>query len=747
MTPQSDGLSVLIVDPSERGGIARYTERLVEALRLQGVMTLLAAPRGSADSGLELAVRRWGPDVEALGRVRLYALRLRELLPAVVSLRRAVSRAQPDVVHFQAEVVPGIDHRVLQGIRRRAGVVLTVHDALSMIGRAEVDPDEVRRWRQADAVIVHSEQFRAVVAAHAPAVPVHVVPVDLNLGSAAVPRSEARARLGLGEGPIALVLGFLRPYKGLDLLASAWPGVIRAMPEARLMLVGEAHPSEELDRLCTLEGVELRPGFLPDEEVDFWAAAADVVVMPYDRGSHSGVLHRALAMATPVLGSPPLAEEVERTGAGRVVVLQPDAWSTAMLKALGSDPIPPPVQLRSGRTAADTIAVYRDVLFRRARSKRPGTRGPKMSVVPASEPQADAPMRVVYSVEGDVFGGVERHLLTVLHHLDRVHFEPVVLGRAVPALRTELQDLSIEFIPLPEVMSKWDVRSWGRVLGVLRQLNPQVFHGMQSHSFSGRYPLAGAILARVPRVVVTCHLPTSASNARQDRLGAILRRGVDVQIAPGPWAQAELARTGQLTPRCVVIPNGIDETTLVPRADARSMLGLDPDALVVGCLMRLEPEKRADLVVGLARSLPGVTVVVFGDGPERDRLTAMAQGSDVLLAGFRPDAASLVSALDVFVHPCPVDNQPLAVLEAMAGGVPVVVADQGGTVDMVDHERTGLLAPATAQGMADAVQRLLKDKELSGALAAAAVDHVARKADPAAMTRLIEDLYEAGKTW
>ena len=184
------------------------------------------------------------------------------------------------------------------------------------------------------------------------------MPVDLNLATTVIPRSEARSRLGLGDGPVALVLGFLRPYKGLELLAASWPAVVRAMPEARLMLVGEAQPSGELERVCALEGVELRPGFLPDEEVDFWAAAADVVVMPYDRGSHSGVLHRAIAVATPVLGSPSLAEEVERTGAGRVVVLEPDAWSRAMLEALGPNPMPPPVHSCSGRTAVETVAVY-----------------------------------------------------------------------------------------------------------------------------------------------------------------------------------------------------------------------------------------------------------------------------------------------------------------------------------------------------------------------------------------------------
>jgi glycosyltransferase involved in cell wall biosynthesis len=205
-----------------------------------------------------------------------------------------------------------------------------------------------------------------VVAPHAPGIPVHVVPVDLNLATTVVPQEEARRRLGLGAGPIALVLGFLRPYKGLGLLASAWPAVARAMPDAHLMLVGETHPSEELDRLSALDGVELRPGFLPDEEVDFWAAAADVLVMPYDRGSHSGVLNRAVAVGTPVLASPPLAEEVQRTGAGRVVVLQVGAWSDAMLGALGPEPLPPPPAARGGETARGTIAVYRDVLDRRA---------------------------------------------------------------------------------------------------------------------------------------------------------------------------------------------------------------------------------------------------------------------------------------------------------------------------------------------------------------------------------------------
>jgi glycosyltransferase involved in cell wall biosynthesis len=359
-------LRVLLVDPSDRGGLARYTERLVGALREEGVTVYRAGPRGLGDVGFELSDRSWGSEVEALGRARLYAKRLGELLPAIRSLRRVCARASANILHFQAEVVPGIDHLVLARLRRSSGVVLTVHDPQWLGHESKVLPDEVRRWNQADAVVVHSEQARQLVTAHAPGVPVSVVPVDLNLSTTVVPRAEARRRLGLEPGPIALVLGFLRPYKGLGLLASAWPAVARSIPKARLMLVGEAYPSDELNRLSALQGVELRSGFVSDEEVDLWASAADVLVMPYDRGSHSGVLHRAVAVGTGVLASPSLAQEVQTTSAGRVVPLEVSAWSDAIYGALGPDPVPPPTPPANGRsTARATVEVYEEVLNRR----------------------------------------------------------------------------------------------------------------------------------------------------------------------------------------------------------------------------------------------------------------------------------------------------------------------------------------------------------------------------------------------
>src|SRR5579863_1384549 len=102
-------MRVLLVDASDRGGIARYTGCLRAALQAEHVEVALAAPTGVGDRGLELRGPRWGPDAARMGKARLYALRLGEVGPITLTLLRAVSRARPTVVHVQTEMVPGID--------------------------------------------------------------------------------------------------------------------------------------------------------------------------------------------------------------------------------------------------------------------------------------------------------------------------------------------------------------------------------------------------------------------------------------------------------------------------------------------------------------------------------------------------------------------------------------------------------------------------------------------------------------
>jgi glycosyltransferase involved in cell wall biosynthesis len=267
---------------------------------------------------------------------------------------------------MQTEVVAPFDHVAVAAIARRRPVVITAHDPEPLVGGERTLAREARRWRAADAVIIHGEGPRSLVERSAPGVPVHVVPVDLALGGPPVGRHEARRRFALDDAPTALLLGLIRPYKGIDLLADAWPLVAARVPGARLLLVGQPYDCDDLDRLERSEGVDLRRGFIAEEDFDAWAAVPDVLVLPYRHGSHSGILHRAVAARTPVLASPTLADEVRRTEAGTVVALDPSAWADALVDALTGSPPPPPPPPSGQGTAAATLAVYRSVLHHRA---------------------------------------------------------------------------------------------------------------------------------------------------------------------------------------------------------------------------------------------------------------------------------------------------------------------------------------------------------------------------------------------
>jgi glycosyltransferase involved in cell wall biosynthesis len=360
----------------------------------------------------------------------------------------------------------------------------------------------------------------------------------------------------------------------------------------------------------------------------------------------------------------------------------------------------------------------------------------------SSKPSVQYPIRVVYYVEGYVFGGVERHLLGLLDELDRRRFDPMVLGVMPDELEPELVARQVPVVRLDRIRGNFDIPGFIRAFRAIRKARPVVFHAMLSHSHAAQYAVMSAIALRTPAVVTTVHLPTDSDNQMRRRLGRFILRGVDMQVLPSEWTKAEVVRLGELHSSYEIVANGIALPVLLSRDEAREQLAIARGATVIGGSMRLVDWKRPELIVEAARGLRDAVVVILGEGPEEERLRSLAEGVDLRLPGFRLDAVSLLPAFDVFVHPCPTDNQPLAILEAMAAGLPMVVADQGGAALMVDDGRTGLRAPATPAGMSSAVSRLLDDPVLAGRLAGAGRDEVLSRFTTEAMTRQLEDLYE-----
>jgi glycosyltransferase involved in cell wall biosynthesis len=134
------------------------------------------------------------------------------------------------------------------------------------------------------------------------------------------------------------------------------------------------------------------------------------------------------------------------------------------------------------------------------------------------------------------------------------------------------------------------------------------------------------------------------------------------------------------------------------------------------------------------RQAPPFRIALAGEGslrPELEQRARLLGVSDrVHFLGFRNDVRALLPQADAFVLPSHYEGLPLSVLEAMAGGVPVVVTRVGGNPGIVEDGRNGLMIEAgDATALAGAMERLLRDRALSRALGEEGRRRVAERHD------------------
>jgi glycosyltransferase involved in cell wall biosynthesis len=268
---------------------------------------------------------------------------------------------------------------------------------------------------------------------------------------------------------------------------------------------------------------------------------------------------------------------------------------------------------------------------------------------------------------------------------------------------------------------------------------------------------AAAPLAAVRRRVVAIH--TTGLWGGRRSLGRAFRSVLGsyqavLALSPG-HARYLIEREGVPEEKIRVVPNGVDLTRFenLPRRDAaRERLGIPPEAEVVGSVAMLRPEKNQALLLEAAARLrrrrPGLVVVLAGEGPERERLTARAGREDlagtVRFLGSRADVPEILPAFDAFVLSSlpAVETQPVAVLEAMAAGVPVVATRVGDLEALLEEGRAGILVPSgDAEALARAVERLL-DAPAERAALAGRGRAVAERFSLDASVRALEDVLE-----
>ncbi len=337
-------------------------------------------------------------------------------------------------------------------------------------------------------------------------------------------------------------------------------------------------------------------------------------------------------------------------------------------------------------------------------------------------------------------GGLVRRLFPFARRADRDRFRLHFFG--LTDAGTPAEDLAA---------CGWPVHGLGKLSGfrgsVVRRLakafqrdEVQIVHTHDSGAMI--YGVLAARLAGAQAIIHTRHSQPLGATTRQDWTFAAFTRWIDWVVSDSEEGVQSSLREGVPAERIRWIPNGIDVT----RFSQAGPLGNGPAVLVADLIPEDDIPNLLEAVVQVVAREPSFQLQIVGDGPclpeARQTIEQRGLGEQVQLLGARHDVPELLRNASLFVLPSRTEGMSLAILEAMASGLPVVATRVGGNVEVVEDGQTGWLVPASDPvQLAEAILQVWGDRDLAQRFGEAGRERAHRHFEATHMVRQYEAMY------
>ncbi len=382
--------------------------------------------------------------------------------------------------------------------------------------------------------------------------------------------------------------------------------------------------------------------------------------------------------------------------------------------------------------------------------------------------------RIGYILSPIEFGGSERVNIAFLRNVDRNRFDicPILLIRPWEKKNffiSQLEALNYRSHKIPvAIRPRNQGRDYLRFFRCLKMLydilSKGSFHLVHSHGYFA--DIIGMPLCKILRIP---HISTSHGFISSDRnlkiynfLDRSSLRFCDKVIAVSEGIKEDLIENGINESKIIVIQNAVQnsynpDNFFESRLNKRKLIRMNQDEYVVGYIGRLSDEKGLEYLIGAGLILKekgeAFKILIIGDGPKREELEKLVREKglekEVIFTGFQDDVEKWLAVLDVFALPSLTEGTPMALLEAMSLGIPVVATRVGGVPQVIENGVNGfLIEPANSRALVEKIKVLRENPALRKEMSVKATHLIKNRFNVYEWCRKVEKEYEillAGK--